>query len=382
MYAGASAAYLLCYKDVWEHHYVLLLPPLVLMCLRGVNPWVWAPAYAVAALPWLFPLYDLPNLGYNEDPQRYWLPSVSLLHHAFKPLAALWLLLAVVVISLRKGTGLTAESLRTLSPAEREREGEPSGELAGTSARGGSSYRVPSGRRNTHYADDALRNTQYEAVPHCLNARMPECLNADPHPVPTPSGSLFRDFALSRFRVLSPGSCWVRWWGWGCVAALLAVGVVSAGSWAAAAVKAQRAVSRRLVWGPELMQPQATREGCGPAALAAVCRYYGISATEAELAKLAGTTPRGTAMLGLLKAARAKGLAAEGRKYTVETLAAAPRPCILFFHAGHFAVLTGVRGHRFYLADPSLGARIFTPAQLRHTWHGETLLLGPTSGGG
>lgn len=29
LYAAASAGYLLCYKDVWEHHYVLLLPPLV-----------------------------------------------------------------------------------------------------------------------------------------------------------------------------------------------------------------------------------------------------------------------------------------------------------------------------------------------------------------
>jgi len=68
LYAACSAAYLLAYKDVWEHHSVLLLPPLVLLALRRENPWLWLPPFLISALPGLFALYDLPSLGYNEDP--------------------------------------------------------------------------------------------------------------------------------------------------------------------------------------------------------------------------------------------------------------------------------------------------------------------------
>ena len=36
-----SAAYLLLYKDVWEHHYVVLLPPLVLLALKRAPLSLW-----------------------------------------------------------------------------------------------------------------------------------------------------------------------------------------------------------------------------------------------------------------------------------------------------------------------------------------------------
>ena len=86
-------------------------------------------------------------------------------------------------------------------------------------------------------------------------------------------------------------------------------------------------------------------------------------------------------MLGLQTAARAKGLAAEGLRVTPGGLSRTPMPCILFFQAGHFAVLTGVREGLFYLADPSLGQRTMTREQLASLWHGEVLVVGPLSGG-
>ena len=92
LYAACSAVYLLGYKDVWEHHYVLLLPPLVLLALGRASVWLWLPPFLLSALPGLFALYDLPGLGYNEDPQAYWHRDISLLHHGLKPLGPLWLL--------------------------------------------------------------------------------------------------------------------------------------------------------------------------------------------------------------------------------------------------------------------------------------------------
>ena len=295
LYAACSAAYLLCYKDVWEHHYVLLLPPLVLLALRRQSPWLWLPPFLISALPGLFALYDLPSLGYNEDPQVYWRPATSLFHHTLKPLAPLWLL-----------TGLLAQSL------------------------------------------------------------------------PRPAWAVTRP--VHRRILQAAASC------------LLGLVFLGGALWARTVVARQKRVTQALVWSPQVFHKQETPQTCGPAALAAVCRHYGIPATEAEVAKLAGTTPKGTSMLGLQAAARQKGLTAQGRRLTLETLSGAPCPCILFFHPGHFAVLTGTqeatggrdaaggRGRRFYLADPSLGQRTMTPDQLGALWRGELLVVGPTVG--
>ncbi len=298
LYAACSAAYLLAYKDVWEHHYVLLLPPLVLLALRRASPWLWLPPFLISALPGLFVLYDLPGIGYNEEPEAYWRHATSLLHHGGKPVAALWLL-----------TGLVARSLARPSR-----------------------WAVPPHRRLTHPRLASL-------------------------------------------------------------AALGLCGLVLLGGlvWARGVIAAQGREMAALVWPPSVFQKQQTARTCGPAALAAVCRHFGIAATEDEIARLAGTTDVGTSMRGLQQAARAKGLAAEGVRVTPGGLARTPLPCILFFHEGHFAVLTGIeqmgteqtgaRGERFYLADPSLGQRTVTREQLAALWHGETLLVGPLSGG-
>jgi hypothetical protein len=289
LYVACSAVYLLAYKDVWEHHYVLLLPPLVLLALRKANPWLWLPLFLLSALPGLFALYDLPGLGYNEDPQVYWRPATSLLHHAPKPLAPLWLL-----------TGLLVQSFA-----------------------------------------------------------LPEWKKARPHRRQT-----------------------LQW----AMSGLLGLGFLGGMLWARTVINEQRRMTLELVWPPSVFQKQETLQTCGPAALAAICRHYGLPATEAEIAHLAGTTSAGTSMLGLQSAARAKGLAAEGMRMTLASLPNAPRPCLLFFRPGHFAVLTGVgrlpngHGELFYLADPSLGQRTMTADRLGALWHGEVLVVGPTAG--
>ena len=167
------------------------------------------------------------------------------------------------------------------------------------------------------------------------------------------------------------------------LAALAACALALGGGlvWARTVITSQQRVTRVLVWPDSVFQKQRTTQTCGPAALAAVCRHFGIAATEEEVARLAGTTASGTSMLGLQAAARAEGLAAEGVRVSPGGLARTPLPCILFFHAGHFAVLTGIRGPLFYLADPSLGQRTMTRAQLLSLWRGEVLIVGPLSGG-
>ena len=304
LYAGASAAYCLAYKDVWEHHYVLLLPPLVLLALRRESPWLWAPPFVVSALPGLFFLYDLPGLGYNEDPQAYWHPAVSLLHHAWKPLAPLWLL-----------GGLT---------------------LAGIQG-------------------DRLRVGRSEGVAEITESGAASARR----------GWLGRAPALAGL-------------------VLLCVTAAGAARWVQQSVQHSlplRPSGPSLVWPASVFQMQHAASGSGPAALASVCRHYGVPATEEEVAALAGTTPRGTSMWGLRIAAQRKGLAAEGRRVTADGLRTVPCPCLLFFQEDHYAVLTGVRGGRFFLADPSSGQHVWTREQLVPTWRGDVLVVGPAGDG-
>lgn len=292
LYAACSVAYLLGYKDMWEHHYVLLLPPLVLLVLRRERVWLWLPPFVLCALPSLFALYDVRGLGYNEDPQRYWQPAVSLLHHGWKPLASVWLFVAL----LWRAWGAERRGLVSARPA-------------------------------------SLASSVFHA----------------------------------RF---------VAWARRG-AGAFLVLLVILGGRWAGGAIRSQQRVTRVLTWPDTIFQLQTDRTACGPAALAAVCRYYGIHASEAELAALAGTRANGTTMLGLQRAAQSKGLMAEGQERSVDELAGLPRPCILYFHQGHFAVLTGIQDDRFYVADPSLGQRVWTRDQLAYLWRGELLLVGP-----
>lgn len=304
LYAGASAAYCLAYKDVWEHHYVLLLPPLVLLALRRESAWLWVPPFVVSALPGLFFLYDLPGLGYNEDPQAYWRPAVSILHHAWKPLAPLWLLGGLTLAGMQK------ERLRALRPE-----------------------------------------------------------------------------AASRAATLGATRAYGGWRGRGVALAglvLLCVTASGATRWVQRFVRDSRPLrpsGPSLVWSAGVFQMQRGASGSGPSALAAVCRHYGVPATEEEVAALAGTTARGTSLWGLRIAAQRKGLAAAGWRVTPDGLRSAPCPCLLFFREGHYAVLTGVRGGRFFLADPSLGQYVWTQEQLASSWRGDVLVVGPAGDG-
>lgn len=104
-YAACSSGYLLAYRDVWEHHYTLLLPPLVLMALRRHRPIVWLPSFLVAALPTLFSFVDIPGIGRLGDPQAHWSTATSLLYHAGKPIAALWLLVGAAASTRKQSNG-------------------------------------------------------------------------------------------------------------------------------------------------------------------------------------------------------------------------------------------------------------------------------------
>lgn len=86
------SAFFLVYKDVWEHHYVFLLPVLVVWYLRVPSPWLLA-AFVLVALPTPLVFLDLyPGIKGNIDPERSWSVWTSLCYRSTKliPVAGVW----------------------------------------------------------------------------------------------------------------------------------------------------------------------------------------------------------------------------------------------------------------------------------------------------
>lgn len=106
---------------------------------------------------------------------------------------------------------------------------------------------------------------------------------------------------------------------------------------------------------------------CGPAALAVVCKLYGIPATESELAKLARTEKKyGTSLYALYHAAEQKGLHPVPLRVHTNGLAQQPvrtdqsvhlhdlrLPAILHLITNHYVVLVTMDDQTAELHDPS-----------------------------
>jgi len=81
----------------------------------------------------------------------------------------------------------------------------------------------------------------------------------------------------------------------------------------------------------------------------------GIKTTEAELSVLASTTKRGSSMLGLAKAAKAKGLRTCGLFLTFDDLIKINKPVIAFINNSHFVVINKIKKDKILIIDPSVG---------------------------
>jgi len=97
----------------WEHHYVMLLPALVLLvALRPASRWLALVTFAFVALPspyWLVNAISdasLPPEGSLVSIQESWPAWGVVLHHAAKPLPVLALWAHLVYAQVRNDTAL------------------------------------------------------------------------------------------------------------------------------------------------------------------------------------------------------------------------------------------------------------------------------------
>jgi hypothetical protein len=96
-------AYLLGYKDIWEHSYVILVLALPLLWMSGkVDQRALLVGFLLVALPTAFALYDLPFSGARlHDPDWHWSNGISLIHHATKPVGAIYLFMLTMQYLLK-----------------------------------------------------------------------------------------------------------------------------------------------------------------------------------------------------------------------------------------------------------------------------------------
>jgi predicted double-glycine peptidase len=105
---------------------------------------------------------------------------------------------------------------------------------------------------------------------------------------------------------------------------------------------------------------------CGPACLVMIFDYYGVKATEKELAKKShATRSKGTTGENLVQTAKAYGFKAFLRDNAdikdIKKLLAQKIPVIVNWFSpygepeGHYSVVVGIDAHNIYLQDPELG---------------------------
>ena len=175
--------------------------------------------------------------------------------------------------------------------------------------------------------------------------------------------------------------------------ALIALGLVAAGSFARAAnidVGSGMRIDVPLKSMKDLRDQGLVKQrfdySCGAAALATILRYgFGDKVTERDiLTELFDLLPEdeeglrrkeGFSLLDLQNVAQARGYKAQGFRIEPQYLAKLGGPVIVFIEPRgykHFAVLRGVRGDRVYLADPSRGNLRMPAYRFLDTWLGET----------
>jgi hypothetical protein len=95
------------------------------------------------------------------------------------------------------------------------------------------------------------------------------------------------------------------------------------------------------------------KSDCGPRALAILCGKLGVQTTSEELVKLAGTGKYGTTLAGLEKAAKAKGLTAEGIQVDSAALRRLKGVAVAWADGDHYLAVLQVDGDRTTIQDPN-----------------------------
>ena len=117
---------------------------------------------------------------------------------------------------------------------------------------------------------------------------------------------------------------------------------------------------------------------CGAACVATLCRHFGHNVSLPAIRAAVGTGLDGTSLRGIMRGGAEIGIEFRAIKSSPDRLPALPRPLILHWGGSHWVVLHELRKGRARLADPALGLRTVTQAQLAAEWSGYAAIPTPT----
>ena len=131
---------------------------------------------------------------------------------------------------------------------------------------------------------------------------------------------------------------------------------------------------------PTVLQMEATE--CGAACLAMVLAKYKLWVPLEKLRAECGVNRDGSKASNIIKAARARGLEADGYRLTTDEILTAMTeekifPLIIHWEFNHFVVLEGIKGDKAYLNDPAVGKRRVKLSEFRTSYTGIALYLEP-----
>ncbi|MEM9149847.1 MAG: peptidase domain-containing ABC transporter [Cyanobacteria bacterium P01_F01_bin.3] len=123
---------------------------------------------------------------------------------------------------------------------------------------------------------------------------------------------------------------------------------------------------------------QHSEEDCGAASLAAIAKHHGRTFTLARTREAVGTGQLGTTLLGLRRGAESLGFQARSATISTDILDRVdhlPLPAILHWQGKHWVVFHGKKGKRYVIADPAIGIRFLSQAELLDAWNDQVILL-------
>lgn len=121
---------------------------------------------------------------------------------------------------------------------------------------------------------------------------------------------------------------------------------------------------------------------CGPACLAMISRYYGLTIAISKIREIAGTDLQGTNVQGLIEAGEKLGFEVRGTRATQpEALHEIPLPAIAHVVVGdgmlHYVVIYKIKKNKVYVADPAKGLVTYLLEEFCQMWTGILVLMSP-----
>lgn len=125
---------------------------------------------------------------------------------------------------------------------------------------------------------------------------------------------------------------------------------------------------------------QAEVAECGLACLAMIACYHGYKTNLNSLRLRHSVSLKGSTLNGLITTAERMGMSSRALRVGLDSIDHLQTPCVLHWNMNHFVVLKSVRGGRYLIHDPALGAQRYTRDEVSAKFTGIALELQPNSG--